>query len=139
MNASILVRHASEAGIELRLADGKVKVRGRAAAVAALAPELREHRLELIEFLSAAHESTTALIEAAMRACDNFGDDVEAHVVVAEVRVLVDRAPATDVGPSHRAQRHRMTSHHRSSSYQQVAVAGSIGAGCCEVDSPGAE
>ena len=54
-------------------------MRADTAAVAALAPELREHRLELIEFLSAAHESTTALIEAAMRACDNFGDDVEAR------------------------------------------------------------
>jgi len=74
MTAQTLIRQASAAGVELRLIDGKVKASGNAAALAELVPQLRQHKPELIQFLQEAHVTTTALIAAAMRACDHFND-----------------------------------------------------------------
>ena len=62
-------------GITLRLtADGE----HLAAPADKLTPEQRAtilaHKPELIEYLRAAHDTTTALLEAAMRVCDRHGD-----------------------------------------------------------------
>jgi len=66
------------AGIDLRLADDGVNL---AAPAGRLTPAQREvvfiHKAALVQFLQAAHETTTALIESAMRACDHH-DDKEA-------------------------------------------------------------
>jgi len=74
MSAQTLIRQAGAAGVELRLIDGKVKASGNAEALTELVPQLRQHKPELIQFLQDAHVTTTALIEAAMRACDHHGD-----------------------------------------------------------------
>ncbi len=74
MTAAMLYRQAIESGVSLRLVDGKVKVSGNAALLAEFVPQLREHKPELIQLLQEAHETTTALIAAAMRACDHFND-----------------------------------------------------------------
>jgi len=79
MTAQTLIRQASAAGVELRLIDGKVKASGNAAALAELVPQLRQHKPELIQFLQEAHVTTTALIKAAMRACDHHGDNAAAR------------------------------------------------------------
>ena len=62
-------------GITLQLtADGE----HLAAPADKLTPEQRAtilaHKPELIEYLRAAHDTTTALLEAAMRVCDRHGD-----------------------------------------------------------------
>jgi hypothetical protein len=77
MNAAALIREASESGIVLRLDEGKIKARGSPDALAAMVPQLREHRPELLEFLIDAHDTATALIDAAMRACDYHGDNAQ--------------------------------------------------------------
>ncbi len=74
MSAQTLIRQAIAAGVTLRLVDGKVKASGTADALAALVPQLRQHKPELVQFLQAAHETAAALIEAAMRACNHFND-----------------------------------------------------------------
>lgn len=79
MIAADLIRQAQSAGVELRLVDGKVKASGEPGAVAAVLPQLRAHRQALTQFLSAAHFTTAALIEAAMRACDQHGDGEHAR------------------------------------------------------------
>jgi hypothetical protein len=79
MNAAALIREASESGIVLRLDGGKIKARGSPEALAAMVPQLREHRPELLQLLTEAHATATALIDAAMRACDYHGDDGHAR------------------------------------------------------------
>jgi hypothetical protein len=79
VTAATLIRKASAAGIVLRLVDGKIKASGRPEALAAMVPQLREHRPELLEFLADAHDTGTAVIDAAMRACDYHGDDAQAR------------------------------------------------------------
>ncbi len=79
MIAQTLIRHAREAGVTLRLVDGKVKAAGSNEALARLVPQLREHKPELIQFLQEAHVTTTTLIKAAMRACDHHGDNAAAR------------------------------------------------------------
>ncbi len=74
MSAATLIRQANDAGVSLRLEDGKVRASGNRDIVAAMIGQLREHKGELIQFLTDAHATTTALIEAAMRACDHHGD-----------------------------------------------------------------
>ncbi len=74
MSAATLIRQANDAGVSLRLEDGVVKASGNRESVVAMVDQLREHKGELIQFLTDAHESTAALIEAAMRACDHHGD-----------------------------------------------------------------
>lgn len=56
MTAQTLIRQASDAGVELRLIDGKVKASGHADAVALLVDQLRANKAELFEFLQAANE-----------------------------------------------------------------------------------
>ena len=56
MTAQTLIRQASDAGVELRLIDGKVKASGHADAVALLIDQLRASKVELFDFLQAANE-----------------------------------------------------------------------------------
>ena len=79
MSTDKLLRAALEAGIEIRLADGKIKVSGCADVVMAWAPRLREHKAALIEHLIESSRLTHELLEAAMRACDHHGDGPEAR------------------------------------------------------------
>ena len=79
MNPATLIREAGESGIVLRLDRGKIKASGSPEALATMVPQLREHRAELLEFLADAHTTATALLEAAMRACDYYNDDAEAR------------------------------------------------------------
>lgn len=50
MSASALIRRARDAGVELRLVGGKVKVMGKREAVAKLIEPLRRHRAELVRW-----------------------------------------------------------------------------------------
>ncbi len=52
MTAAMLYRRASEAGITLRLVEGKVKASGSNKALAGLVPELRAHKAEIVALLS---------------------------------------------------------------------------------------
>lgn len=52
MSVQALIRQAQQAGVELRLVDGKVKATGTRAAVAAMLEPLRRHRTELIEAMT---------------------------------------------------------------------------------------
>lgn len=52
MSAGALIRQAEEAGVTLRLVDGKLKAVGALTAVQSWAPRLREHKSELIEALA---------------------------------------------------------------------------------------
>lgn len=74
MTTDTLIRAALDAGVELRFVDGQLKAVGRRKAVEAWAPRLRERKPELLQFLTEARETTNALVEAAMRACDHHGD-----------------------------------------------------------------
>ena len=56
MSAQTLIMQASDAGVELRLIDGKVKASGHADAVALLVDQLRASKAEIFEFLQAANE-----------------------------------------------------------------------------------
>ena len=53
MSAVTLIREAQDAGVALRMVDGKLKAVGKLSAVQSWAPRLREHKLELIEALAA--------------------------------------------------------------------------------------
>lgn len=53
MSAATLIEQAKGAGVELRLVDGKVRVRGATDAVERLLPLLRQHKKDLICWLSA--------------------------------------------------------------------------------------
>ncbi len=79
MTAQTLIRQASAAGVELRFIDGKVKASGNADSLARMVDQLRANKEELVEFLQAVHETTAALIEAAMRASDHHGDGEQAR------------------------------------------------------------
>ena len=79
MTAALLYRRAIESGGTLRLGEGKVKAAGSHEALAELVPQLRECKPELIEFLTAAHVTTTALIAAAMKVCDRHNDSEAAR------------------------------------------------------------
>lgn len=52
MSVQALIRQAHQAGVELRLVDGKVKASGSRAAVVAMLEPLRQHRAELIEAMT---------------------------------------------------------------------------------------
>ena len=56
MTAQTLIRQASDAGVELRLINGKVKASGLADAVALIVDQLRANKAQLVEFLQAANE-----------------------------------------------------------------------------------
>ncbi len=51
MSTATLIRKALAAGVELRFVDGQLKVTGRRKAVESWAPQLRQHKAELIEAL----------------------------------------------------------------------------------------
>jgi hypothetical protein len=53
MSAQVLIRLAQEAGVALRLLDGKVKARGPREAIDRLLEPLREHREALVDALRA--------------------------------------------------------------------------------------
>lgn len=53
MIAAALIRQAEEAGVALRLVDGKLKAVGALTVVQSWVPRLREHKSELIEALAA--------------------------------------------------------------------------------------
>lgn len=55
MTAQTLIRQANDAGVALRLVDGKVKASGHADAVALFVDQLRANKTELFEFLQAAN------------------------------------------------------------------------------------
>lgn len=78
MNAPKILATLWAAGIRVRLKDGHLAVpAGR------LSDEHRalvlNHRAELIQFLTEARETTAALVESAMRACDHWNDAPEAR------------------------------------------------------------
>lgn len=52
MSAAALIERAKAAGVELRLVDGKIKGKGKPAAVALLIEPLREHKADLIRWFS---------------------------------------------------------------------------------------
>ena len=54
MSAADLIQRAQDAGLELRLEDGKIKVRGKESAVAAMLNPLREHKDELMRWFTSA-------------------------------------------------------------------------------------
>lgn len=51
MSAAALFQSARDAGVELRLVDGKVKITGKKSAVAGLIEPLRQHREDLVRWL----------------------------------------------------------------------------------------
>ena len=59
MTAQTLFRQAADAGVQLKLVDGKVKASGNSDAVAMLVDQLRANKLELFEYLSTAIEPST--------------------------------------------------------------------------------
>ena len=75
MSAQAILADLGAHGIALRLADDGVNL---AVPAGRLQPEQRAlvlaNKPELVEFLLAAHATTVALIEAAMRACDHHVD-----------------------------------------------------------------
>ena len=70
-----VIERLHAAGFELTLT---VERQLRVAPASRLTPEQRAlvlaHKPELVQFLLDAHATTTKLIDAAMRACDHFGD-----------------------------------------------------------------
>ncbi len=80
MSADTLLREAMTAGVTLRIDEGgALKAAGPADTVREWAPLLRENKADLLQFLQDAHASTAQLVEAAMRACDHFGDSPAAR------------------------------------------------------------
>ena len=75
MTAQSILADLCEHGIAVRLADDRENL---AVPAGRLSPEQRAlvlaNKAELVQFLLDAHETTVALIESAMRACDHFGD-----------------------------------------------------------------
>ena len=63
MNVATLIKQASDAGIALRLVDGKLKAIGKATALALLADQIRAGKTELIGWLTnvAANEPSQAV------------------------------------------------------------------------------
>ena len=74
MTAATLIRQAEASGVTLRIVDGKVKASGDRIALAAMVDQLRDHKAEIVELLADAHQTTAALIEAAMRVSSQYGD-----------------------------------------------------------------
>lgn len=56
MSALALIRQAHDAGVELRLVDGKVKATGTRAAVAKVIEPLRQHKDDLIRWFASAND-----------------------------------------------------------------------------------
>jgi len=54
MSAATLIKQAHDAGIELRMENGKIKGRGDPAAVAKLIEPLRQHKADLIRWFTEA-------------------------------------------------------------------------------------
>jgi len=52
MTAALLYRRAIESGVTLRLVEGKMKASGSHEALAAFVPQLREHKAQLIDYLT---------------------------------------------------------------------------------------
>ncbi|WP_299146740.1 hypothetical protein [uncultured Comamonas sp.] len=61
MSTDTLIRRALDAGIELQFVDGRLKVTGKRAAIAAWTPTLREHREHLLEALKPPPSPTPAV------------------------------------------------------------------------------
>lgn len=79
MTAHEILSMLWSAGVRVRLKDdGHLAV-----PVGKLSPEHRamvlNHRAELVEYLRAARQTAAHLIEAAMRACDHWGDSPQAR------------------------------------------------------------
>ena len=53
MSADVLIRRALDAGVELRLVDGKVKLIGKRSAVDEMLGPLRQHKADLLRWLQA--------------------------------------------------------------------------------------
>jgi hypothetical protein len=74
-----LIRRALDAGVELRFADGQIKLVGKRAAVAEWAPRLRPHRQAVLDRVTESGRLTAQLMVAAMRRCDDFNDSEQAR------------------------------------------------------------
>ncbi len=61
MSVQALIQKANEAGVELRVVDGRVKAIGTRSAVARMLDDLRLHRAELIETMTATPADWRAL------------------------------------------------------------------------------
>ena len=59
MSAQALIQRAHEAGVQLRLVDGKIKAVGTRAAVESMIEPLRQHRAELIEAMRRARPNAS--------------------------------------------------------------------------------
>ena len=95
MSTAALIQRAHAAGVSLQLVDGKVKARGKPAAVAELIEPLREHKADLLRWLQDAAFKvrqvsqpgtpeeqallTFRLLNAAMNVCERYGDSEEAR------------------------------------------------------------
>lgn len=92
MTAAGILKELAQAGIEVRLKGGT----HLAVPPGKLTPDQRalllSHRYEVIEFLNDADNTSAALIEAAMRACDHHGDNpVARSQMVREVEAIPPR------------------------------------------------
>ncbi len=80
MDVITLCRRAHGAGVTLT-AEGERLLASPAGRLSdELRTEIKAHKPELVQFLLDAHATTTALIEAAMRACDHHGDGEQARL-----------------------------------------------------------
>ena len=70
MSADVLIRRALDAGVELRLVDGKVKLIGKRAAVDELLGPLRQHKADLLRWLQAPASVPVPVDPAALTAID---------------------------------------------------------------------
>lgn len=61
MSTATLIRRAHEAGVSLTLNGEKIKIRGKASAVLALTPELREHKADLLLWLQEAEKKQSTV------------------------------------------------------------------------------
>lgn len=80
MDAATILRKLYAAGVRLDLQQGD---RLNASPASRLTDELRrlirDHKPELVAYLTEAHQTSAELIEAAMRACDHHKDKPEAR------------------------------------------------------------
>jgi TubC N-terminal docking domain len=75
MSPEQICRIVYDAGMTLRLRNANLVL----APADKLTPDMRallvEHKLAVIQFLQQAHATSAAVINAAMRACDQYGDE----------------------------------------------------------------
>lgn len=60
MSTTALIQRVREAGVELRLVDGKLKLIGRRAAVETLVEPLRQYKADLVRWFTAANDRVPA-------------------------------------------------------------------------------